>query len=268
MKKILLGIIFIIGFVCFYFLLNNSKKKNGSENSFQIEPVITDNFSATPSPSPIQKMQQISFSDSNYLYAYTITKENHKVELFPNYDQKTESSQLKINNNCKFLVNAGFYSQDNKPIGWFLSQNQEYSSASPNQLFNGYIFSTIDQTITISNIFPSEPVFWGLQTGPLLIEDCKQNVLDLKTDKFARRLIAGINKNNQLVFIVVTSKEALTSGPLLKDLPAIIFQINNEENLGITTAINLDGGMASAYISQDIEIKEYTPIGSFFCIKN
>ncbi|MCX6724478.1 MAG: hypothetical protein NTV20_00040, partial [Candidatus Shapirobacteria bacterium] len=58
------------------------------------------------------------------------------------------------------------------------------------------------------------------------------------------------------------------SGPLLADLPQIVGEIGETLGEDFKTALNLDGGTASAFLSQKKTIKEYTLIGSFFCLPN
>jgi len=230
------------------------------------------NPSPTPTPTSFQqpsildKMTEIKYQSDSFRYSLIKIENPQKLKLYPNYDSQTSSTDLFVKFNCQFLINAGFYSEDNQPLGWFVSQKKQIAKFQANSLFNGFLFFK-DNQIQIKTI-PEEKVDWGVQTGPLLFEEGKPITLKLTNDKLARRMIALLDQNNNIIFIVLTNDQSLTSGPLLVDLPKILEAIVLKENININSAINLDGGMASAYLYGEIIIKEYQPIGSFFCLEN
>ncbi|RJR30058.1 hypothetical protein C4564_01180, partial [Candidatus Microgenomates bacterium] len=107
----------------------------------------------------------------------------------------------------------------------------------------------------------------ALQTGPVLVENGSAVELSLARDKQARRIVAAITGSNELVFVAIYSPGSSFDGPYLEDLPLIVNHISEELNLNIADAINLDGGTASAFYSENTHISELSPIGSFFCVK-
>ncbi len=213
-----------------------------------------------------QGMKKVIFQEQEFLFLEQKIKEPQKLNLLPNFQSKTSSLELFKENNCRFLINGGFYDENDEPLGWFFTQEKLFKKESRNALFNGFLFKDKENKIFIDNISPSEPVIWGLQSGPILVFNHQPLKISLIRDQQARRMVATINQENELIFFVITSNESLVTGPFLVDLPKILLKI--EENLGekFQTAINLDGGTASAFINQDKIIKEYTWVGSFFCL--
>jgi hypothetical protein len=57
------------------------------------------------------------------------------------------------------------------------------------------------------------------------------------------------------------------SGPKLNELPGIIKNINKSTSLNIVSALNLDGGAHSAFLTQSTDLNELSTIGEYFCIK-
>jgi len=132
-------------------------------------------------------------------------------------------------------------------------------------LFNGYII--IDNSAFDISNSPKTGVLYGLQTGPLLVSNGKPWKLDLIRDKPARRMVMG-TADDGIFLLAVFNGEAETTGPQLMDLPSWVMQIADKEKLIIDTAINLDGGGASAFYSTNVFLKESSSVGSWWCVTN
>ena len=141
------------------------------------------------------------------------------------------------------------------------------SKSIENTLFNGYFVLTKNNKVTIEKSYLGESIRIGLQTGPLLIQDERSQKLNLVSDKNARRIVAALTNKNELYFIAFYDKESVFLGPLLVDLPGLVSKIQDEMDVKFISAINLDGGSASAFFNEEIQLSELTPIGSFFCEK-
>jgi hypothetical protein len=50
-------------------------------------------------------------------------------------------------------------------------------------------------------------------------------------------------------------------------MPDVMSKIMEVSSISFKDVINLDGGSASAFISKDKTLQEFSPIGSFFCIQ-
>ena len=112
-----------------------------------------------------------------------------------------------------------------------------------------------------------ENVDMGVQTGPVLILDGDEVDLKLARDKQARRMAAFI-AGNDLYFVTVFHPEAVLDGPFLDSLPGIVLKIGQDEGFVVSSAVNLDGGAASAWYSPTLTLKEWQPVGSWWCVKS
>jgi exopolysaccharide biosynthesis protein len=255
MKKIFLVlIILILIFTAFYLYHQQSPITNPAlkpSPETQLSPVL-------------DKLESIIINSQTYYFSYIVIDDLTNLKLYPNFKDRLNSLELVEKYHCSVLVNGGFYSEDSKPLGWLVSNGQKLSSPISSQLFNGYL-SIFNSKASITSIVPDN-VTTGLQTGPLLIQDQKPLLLKIKHDETRRRLVGALTQSNQLLFIVVILKDSLFSGPMLTDLPEVVKVISNNLNLSVTQAINLDGGSASTFYTSKVHLKEFSPIGSFFCL--
>ena len=102
---------------------------------------------------------------------------------------------------------------------------------------------------------------FGVKSGPILVYDSKPLKLAIKDDQLRRRIVAALTQDEQLIFLVILSPRSDYSGPLLADTPQLVLAINPK----IVSAVNLDGGSASALITPEFNLPEYQPIGGYFC---
>jgi len=258
MKLFWISLIVLLIFLSFSFWFFSSKK-------IQPEPIIEKQEIKNEEINT--GMKSLTFDGEKLLFLVEKIDEPQKLLLLPNFEEKLSSTVLLESNHCQFLVNGGFYGEDNQPLAWFLTQNKLFKKETKNAFLNGFLSMDEKGTILLEDIFPSKSVVWGLQTGPLLILKNQPLVLNLVHDELDRRLVAALNEKNELFFLVVTKTDSLAFGPLLEDLPLIVDQIGSELNETFQAAVNLDGGTASAFLTQTKNIKEYTWIGSFFCLK-
>jgi uncharacterized protein YigE (DUF2233 family) len=222
-----------------------------------------------------QQTERESTQDSDYYFDWEGQKliadwfmvENlTNLSLHTNLEEKLTSRTAKKNYNCASLVNAGFYSKQYTHIGLFISDSKEISAYTKNSLFNGILSVNTLLTPRITATPPSDSLITAVQSGPVLIENSFVKKLNVSADK-ARRVIAAVNGNNQLIFIVIYDVANSQNGPDLSQLPAIVKDISDKNNLNIADAINLDGGSASSYYHENKSLSEISTIGGFFCIQ-
>jgi len=211
-------------------------------------------------------MKEITFNGEKFLFLEQKIEEIDNLRLIPNFEEKLTSTELLQKNNCRFLISGGFYDQEDQPLGWFFTQEKLFRKEIKSSLLNGFFFYDRQEGIIIDNVSPTSSVVWGLQTGPLLLFEGKPLVFKMAKDEHARRMVAVLDQNDELFFLAVTGSSSLAGGPLLADLPLIVQGIGKSLKNDFKTAINLDGGTASAFINKEKVIKEYTWIGSFFCL--
>ncbi len=254
MKKLFLFLIIpILGLVVFYYL--------------EREPAITQK----PLPSPAikenltrEKLDPIIINGATYYFSHLIIDQFEKLKLLPNFKDQLASIDLIDKHNCSVLVNAGFYSEDYKPLGWLVSEKTEISKPITSQLFNGFL-SVNNNRLSISSYLKDDSKL-GFQSGPILVQNSQPLSLKIRNDQLRRRIIAAQTKDGSLLFMVITSPDSLFLGPLLADTPKIVIAIASQLKTPIIHALNLDGGSASVFYNQKVHIKEFSPVGSFFCL--
>lgn len=254
MKKIIL--LGIISLTVFLYL-----KKDKTVSTFPITPLPSIQPSA--SQSVINSMEKIEHNGQIYYFSYKKINNLNNLHLYSNFDKKSSSQDLIKENQCLSLFNAGFYSQDDQPLGWFVSDYQEISPFVKSSLFNGFISFT--NKLSITAVHPKTTSRFGLQSGPLLIFNNKPLILKIINDEPRRRLIAIQTPNHELIFLVLIGADSLFSGPLLADTPIIVSAISKQIKQDFTAALNLDGGSASTFYTTNLHLEEFSYIGSYFC---
>jgi uncharacterized protein YigE (DUF2233 family) len=213
----------------------------------------------TPIVSPVPSPQPSLMTFGEFRYASVRVNDFSNLQLFSNLNQREAAVDLSQKKGCEFLTNAGFYDTNNRHLGWFYTQGQEVSQATENRLFDGFLALKDGQANIGFDQF--EDVTWGVQTGPVLVYEGRPLKLSIRDDQPRRRVVAAINSDNELSFMIILSPESDYAGPLLGELPQLVKSINPEA----VKAINLDGGSASAFLNKEISLKEYSPIGGYFC---
>ena len=230
-------------------------------NTPEVAQVIT-----TPTASPTNNIQSVTLDvEGISMRINWVEVDPTKVELYSNLTNKQTSAQIIHERNCKTLVNGGFYSKENKHLGLLIDTNGLVSHAQENSLFNGFLWFDLQGVYITTS--PPDNAHLAVQTGPVIINDSKPRMLSIKNDEQARRVVAAITTENKLLFLVIYRDGSEFQGPYLEELPKIIQEFSNSSDLEIVNAINLDGGNASAFITDFVNLTERTQIGSYFCVE-
>lgn len=205
--------------------------------------------------------------DGKTIFAAWSKSEPSKVSLYPNFEEKLTSRNAKKEKDCIALTNAGFYLENREPIGLFVSQGVTINPFSKNRLFNGVFSIDENGMAQITSSGTDKKTISAVQTGPVLLkEDVPQKVSGNLINK-ERRMVAGITKDGEIVFITFFQKDSAYLGPTLEKLPELILAFEQKTGIDITDAVNLDGGTASAFLTDNVSLGEISLIGSYFCIK-
>jgi len=221
----------------------------------------------SPTVSEINDIQSVEINGKEYVFAWIQVTRTENLFLHPNFEERYTLQESIEKYGCINLTSGGFYSEANSPIGLFISEAEIISNKDSNNLFNGYFTLTKNGEAAISKDYSGEPVRIGLQAGPILIQNGQIQRLVLANDKMARRIVVALTKEGNIYFITFYNEESVFVGPLLADLPLLVSNIQNKFDIEFISALNLDGGAASAFYNQEIQLSELTPIGSFFCEK-
>lgn len=202
----------------------------------------------TSSPSPV-----VDFVSTPFVSGEAVT-------LIPNYTERLTSDEIQSKYECEYLVNAGFYTKENTPVGLFQSGTTVLRNERSSSLFDGFVTVNELRTPRITRSLPTDRLALALQTGPILIENGKEAPLSIKNDEQARRMVAVVSADNKISFVMIQSS-------LLQALPSVLMKWAQDNKVIIADAINLDGGSASTFRGPQIIFPEITSIGSAFCIK-
>lgn len=209
----------------------------------------------------------LSFDEITYQANWIVVDEEKSITLHSNLLNKSISKQAKERNNCTCLVSGGFYDTSENHIGYFLESGKVINSPISSYNFNTYVSINSEFESIIDYEYPVNDILYSLQTGPMLFYKSNPLQLEIQNDKHARRIVAATDTRNSLIFIIIYDKATGISGPQLQNLPMLIEDFESKSGLNILNATNLDGGSASAFISDEISVIESQLIGSYFCIK-
>ncbi len=192
------------------------------------------------------------------------------LSLLPNFSQRLSGQQLVQAHGCALAINGGFYTQEGRPLGWFVSEGSQEGARIESNLVTGFFWQDRKGKRHISRAAPSEQdVDFVLQTGPYM--EVKNRPLQLISDEPARRSVLGIDDGGRLYFLSVIQKENSFSGPLLADLPVLFNNAAVQNAVPFRALLNLDGGTASFFYHTDDQepfmLSELKPIGSLLCVE-
>lgn len=225
--------------------------------------------SLSPSPStaslPSVYTQTISYKGAGIAYEYFIVDNLSNLTLIPNFKEKKSSNELKTEFFCKAGINGSYYDKEGNPLGGFTAGGETLKKPISSRLMDGYL--SLDESRAKISLTPLSNASIILQTGPLLMVDREVTTLKIASDEQARRSVAAITDDKNLIFLVLFDPQYTYLGPYLSDLPSITKEISKVLPSPIVSAINLDGGNASAFFSGNTTLSELFPIGSLFCLQ-
>ncbi len=256
-----------IGFVLFVLILGVFVYKEYID-----ETVVYNDLS---SPSPFEQIKPTGHNFVDYEFnnlrlrvAWIEVSNLENLSLFSNLPTSETAEKRIREKSCKYLVNGGFYSEARRPIGAFVSEGETVNRSSRNNLFNG-VFSVNDQEEPkITNNLGLGNVRFAVQSGPILISDGQLQQINLRSDAGERRTVVAINSQKRVVFLSIFNPESVYLGPHLSELADVLREFEKKTGNKFSFALNLDGGTASAFYSDSINLPELSPIGSYFCIKS
>ena len=162
------------------------------------------------------------------------------------------------------ILNAGYYDENGRPMGYFRSGGKVFNSrvlyrGRKTFLHYGALFTVGRKDgapkIVSREKFKDSRVSEAFQAGPLLVEDYK-SVQGLSRYReylrATRRTVVGLDAKGRLVVLV---SEAETRGISWCELQEFLVLPESKGGLGIRDAMNLDGGSSSQlWVKGGIEI--------------
>lgn len=263
---VLFLVIFVIAILASLSFVYN-RLKNITPPSLQI---LQNEDVSFPSPAFTDENSfQIEFNQHIYRVASHIVKHQKNLILVPNFEEKAKAADVIAKNNCGAAINGGFYTKSYQPLGLFMLRQDIIAPVRKNELTNGFFWTDSAGIAYIAKALPDD---WSnipfiFQTGPVIQSKGSPIRLSIINDEPARRSLIGVDENNRVVFLSIFDPDHPVEGPYLLDVPSIIKQIEKELNLLFVEVLNLDGGTASFFHSDNLTLEELTLVGSLICEK-
>lgn len=195
--------------------------------------------------------------------AWVIVQDVGKMQLHSNLVDKKTARETAKESNCTNLVNGGFYSKEGKTIGLFIDEGKTVSKYKKNKTFDGIFYITSDNLPQIGTTLPGS-IRLAVQSGPILINENRGQNYSINNDRQERRIVVAIDKS-KIIFLAIYEKSSVFKGPYLADLPKVLKIVEDKSGMKFESALNLDGGTASAFIINGTTLGELSLIGSYFC---
>src|SRR3989338_260245 len=262
---ILLVTVILSVFKIFNYLLKSDKGNILSSGSY---------ISPTPTPLflPNGTITEKTYLGKKYLiFSVKVTNQQSKIEIIPNFSEKSMGSNLMEKYNCDAAINGGFYLGNSTPLGLFIKRGKVFGKEAKSSIANMFVWQDLAGDIKFVREPPLNLQFTNFifQTGPYIIPGEKP--LKLLRDERARRSLLSKDFQGNLYFISITLKDNLDGGPHLSDIPVIFGQLKKENILPFEEMVNLDGGSASFFYSGDrhknLILSSWSAIGSILCAK-
>lgn len=254
-KKIVLSILIIICAVVFYILRPLKQPTH----------ITSSKIGVSPTPRSVAATRTYAYHGKSYTVSWYSQGSGERLHLYENFSEKLTATQFSQSHKCSALSNGGFYTPDRQPIGLFATDGKIKQQYHSNTLLNG-ILTVNENGNSEIRVNPPAHIWTAVQSGPILVRDGHSVILHIFQDEGARRLVIAITEGNTLIILAFYDSDNSFKGPLLSELPDHIKLFSEYANVQINTAINLDGGSASTFISPDVLLAELVPVGSFLCV--
>lgn len=219
---------------------------------------------------PYGGIVNLAYQSQHLRIYWTPIPKDSALYLIPNYTEREFAETIADKLSCHIAINGGFYKGDGKPLGLFVANGDMLSGQVTSRIANGFFWQDKTGVRAIGKTVPGiEDIEFAIQTGPHM--QVGRRRLSLVSDERARRSLLGVDGENNLYAISVTSADNAYGGANLADIPVIFSQEEIQTKLPVTTLLNLDGGGASFFYVRD-ETDEFTlsplsPVGSIICVR-
>jgi uncharacterized protein YigE (DUF2233 family) len=212
-------------------------------------------------------------ASSKDLMLLQIDPTEYKFSIYQNTAHKDAKNLQEISKktNATIAVNGGFFTEDFKPTGLLISQNQILHPLSQAELLNGIFAIGNDNTprlLTQSDpIEPTEYAF-AIQCGPVLINQNGEITISKDTGKIASRTAIGIDKDNNIVIILLKQSLLNTDNTIsLYEFAHLMKEHSQLKHLQLHSVLNLDGGPSTGIVIGENYYPEMERVQNVIIIK-
>lgn len=208
----------------------------------------------------VSKHLDLSFQEINldgrHFYISQFSPKNFQLKITENTDSNSRKSIKEIHQNqsAALTFNGGFYDENFKPIGYLTSEGKNISALQKTNLLNGIFTIDKNQTPKLYNyidfkdleIETLEQIDFAVQSGPILIDQNGEIQVDQQNKIKANRSVIGIDKNNQLIVIIMRQNIFEQDKEItLYELASLLKNTTPFKEMGLHSIINLDGGTST-----------------------
>lgn len=257
----------IVTFWCLMFLVLNgcvpsnpqnqiNQSKNSSINWQEIGPGISyDSVTVTTTNNQEKNLIIVKISPTkNIFHIYQNT----------NFDQSKTVETIQKETHALISVNGGFYTEDFKPTGLLLENGKILTPYQSAKLTNGiFAITTENEPLLIKKTKLENPqkYLFAIQNGPILLDEKSQIALTEDNGKPASRTAIGIDKDNNIIIIIL--KQSLFQNNnqiLLTEFARLLKENETLKPLGLHSVLNLDGGPSSGIMIGDKYFAEFQKV--------
>lgn len=209
---------------------------------------------------------KISSKQEKDLILVKIDPTKARFHIYENTDYDNAKTLAEIHKETKALItfNGGFYSEEFKPTGLLLIEGKTITPYKQANLING-IFAIDKENqpilLTHSKLTDPENYLFAIQNGPILLNEKGEVAITQDNAKPASRTAIGIDKDGNIVVIVLKQSLFKSNNHILLTDFAHLLKENPALNpLGLHSVLNLDGGPSSGIMIQDNYFAEFQKI--------
>lgn len=198
----------------------------------------------------------------NNLLVVQIDPNKYRFEIQENTSKEDRKNikEIKEIYQADLALNGSFYDENFKPLGLLISNQKLLFPPFKSELMNGVFLITKNnnpQLLTYDNFIEQQErlkqnINFAIQAGPILINQNQEIVTDPNNTKKASRTAIGIDKNNNIIIIILHNSIFNQNNFLtLHEFSNLIKNNKELQDLGIHSVINLDGGKSTGIAIYD-----------------
>lgn len=181
----------------------------------------------------------------------TIDPKKFTFEIYENSSSEEAKTIKEIGEEtgAQLTFNGGFFTEKFKPTGLLLSKGKKLRDISNAGLLEG-VFTIaengqaelLDQKAEIKE----NQYLFAIQNGPIILNNEGQININQETGKSASRTVIGIDKNQNIVVIIL--KQSLLNNDntiSLYELAHLLSEAPELKEMGLHSVLNLDGGVST-----------------------
>ena len=213
-----------------------------------------------------------SNSNRKEFFVVKIDPKLFEFKIYNNQDQKTAKNLKQIHEEKKSLLtfNGAFFDESFKAMGLLQDEDSTSHKQSNSELMNGVFFvgekanesdKKIPAGLSELNTTPNQKNWFMIQNGPILVNNAGDIPLTKDTGKLAARTAIGIDKEGNIIVIILHQSLLNTDNTLsLYQFAHLLKENAIFKPMELHSVLNLDGGPSTGIVIQNEYIPELNSI--------